>query len=108
MNKEELLRKARDSKKGAREGVEHQQVLNGSRYGGIVFVVVAVLLMVYTLFKWRLTELYMILAIVWLYFPATVYGMTKIEHKKNKQTGTIIVCFIIGLALLGMYFIKSW
>ncbi|MGM0125744.1 hypothetical protein IGI37_003144 [Enterococcus sp. AZ194] len=108
MNKEELLQRVQDSKRSDKEGVEEQQVLNGSRYGGFVFVVLAVILIVYTLLKWRVTELYMILALVWLYFPASIYGMTKLEKKPGKQRVTIIICLIIGVALLCTYFVKSW
>lgn len=108
MNKEELLHRARHSKENQREGVEQQQVLEGARYGALVFSVLVVLLMIYTLLKWRVTELNLVLAMVWLYFPANLYGMARLADKKQKPTKTVIVCFIIGLGLLASYFIKSW
>lgn len=108
MDKEELLQRARNSKVNEEDGVEQQQVLQGARYGGLIFSITMVVLIIYTLLKWRMTELNLVLAIMWLYIPANLYGMLKATNKKQKPTLTMIVCLAIALALLVSYFIKSW
>ncbi|MBL1223620.1 DUF6442 family protein [Enterococcus sp. BWR-S5] len=108
MDKEELLQRARNSKNGEKDGIEQQQMLEGARYGALVFSVLMVVLMLYTLVKWRITELTLVLAITWLYFPAAMYGMSRLADKKERPTKTMVVCFIAGIALLISYFVKSW
>ena len=108
MNKEELLEKARNSNENGVESIEQKQVFDGAKYGILTFCVLGVILMIYTVLKWRITEAYLTLSFVWLVFPANMYGMSRLAEKNSKPTKTMIVCFIIGLCLLATYFVMSW
>lgn len=108
MNKEELLQRARNSKENQKEGIEQQQMLEGARYGALVFCILMVVLMIYTFLKGRFMESRLVLAVVWLYIPAALYGMGKMDEKGNRQTKTIIFCSLVGLGFLISYSIKSW
>lgn len=108
MDKEELLHRARSSKENQKNGVEQQQVLEGARYGAMVFCILVVVLLIYTFLKGRFMESRLILAILWLFLPASMYGMSRLADKKDKPTGTMVVCFLVGVGFLISYFMKSW
>ena len=98
MNKDEILQKSRSENMD--EG--NLYILNkGSKYGSLLFIRIVLPLIFFTIFTWRLSELALLLTVLWGFLTGHYMGWNKaLRHDKK---GLIVVSWIFTIVCFITY-----
>lgn len=88
MNKEDILKKSRHENNDEGNIFFMTQIMNESTR---LFLIIICILIVFTLVTLRITELCLLLTILWAYLTSIFIGFRKYFHKKQP----ILICFSV-------------